>query len=45
MAKNHEADIKNANKGQSGNNKTYDKNHGNRGKQQNPNQKGSGRKK
>lgn len=30
---NHNADIKNANKGTSGTNKTYDKNQGNRGKQ------------
>lgn len=30
---NHEADIKNSNKGTSGTNKTYDKNQGNRGKQ------------
>jgi hypothetical protein len=42
MAKkaNHQADIKNANKGTSGSNTTYDKNQGNRGKQLNPNQKG-----
>jgi len=45
MAKHHEADIKNPNKGTSGTNKSYDKNQGNRGKQQNPNQGGSGRKK
>jgi hypothetical protein len=38
---NHEADIKNANKGTSGTNKTYDKNQGNRGAQLNPNNKGS----
>jgi hypothetical protein len=30
---NHNADIKNANKGTSGTNTTYDKNQGNRGKQ------------
>lgn len=36
--KNHEADIKNPNKGTSGTNETYDKNQGNRGKQLNPNQ-------
>lgn len=36
---NHEADIKNANKGNSGTNKTYDKNQGDRGKHLNPNQK------
>ena len=35
---NHEADIKNPNKGTAGTNKTYDKNQGNRGKQMNPNQ-------
>lgn len=42
MAKkaNHQADIKNPNKGTSGTNKTLDKNQGNRGKQMNPNQKG-----
>ncbi len=42
MAKkpNHQADIKNTNKGTPGTNKTYDKNQGNRGKQLNPNQKG-----
>lgn len=39
MATNNEADIKNANKGFSGNNKIYDKNQGNRGKQLNPNNK------
>lgn len=33
---NPQADIKNANKGTSGTNKTYDKNQGNRGKQLNP---------
>jgi hypothetical protein len=37
---NHQADIKNANKGTKGSNTTYDKNQGNRGKQLNPNQKG-----
>lgn len=36
---NHNADIKNANKGQSGTNTTHDKNQGNRGKQINPNNK------
>lgn len=36
---NHNADIKNPNKGTSGTNKTYDKTQGNRGKQLNPNQK------
>lgn len=35
----HQSDIKNSNKGTSGTNKTYDKNHGNRGKQLNTNQK------
>ncbi|QPB42763.1 hypothetical protein [Rodentibacter haemolyticus] len=40
MAKNHEADISNSNKGTKGTNKTYDKNQGNRGKQLNPNQQG-----
>jgi len=39
---NHNADIKNKNRGTNGTNKTYDKNQGNRGKQLNPNQtKGS----
>ncbi len=33
------SDVKNPNKGTSGTNKTYDKNHGNRGTQLNPNQK------
>jgi len=33
---NHPADIKNANKGTPGTNKTYDQNQGNRGKQLNP---------
>ncbi|MGQ1783850.1 hypothetical protein [Saccharicrinis sp. GN24d3] len=37
---NHQADIKNPNKGTSGTNKTYDKNQGNRGTQLNSNQKG-----
>ena len=36
--KNHQADIKNPNKGTAGTNTTYDKNQGNRGKQINPNQ-------
>lgn len=35
--KNHPADIKNANKGTTGANITYDKNQGNRGTQLNPN--------
>ncbi len=35
---NHEADIKNPNKGTPGTNITWDKVHGNRGKQMNPNQ-------
>lgn len=35
---NHNADIKNANKGTDGTNKTYDKAQGNKGQQQNPNQ-------
>jgi hypothetical protein len=39
MAKNHNGDIRNPNKGTKGTNKTYDKNQGNRGKQKNPNQK------
>lgn len=34
---NHNADIKNGNKGTSGTNITYDKNQGNRGTQLNPN--------
>ncbi|WP_276895742.1 hypothetical protein [Frischella perrara] len=34
---NHNADIKNANIGEIGTNKTYDKRQGNRGKQLNPN--------
>ena len=42
--KNHEADIKNPNKGSKGTNKTYDKNQGNRGKQLNPNQNSKKRK-
>lgn len=37
--KNHQADIKNPNKGTSGTNITYVKNQGDRGKQKNPNQK------
>lgn len=36
--KNHNANIKNANKGTKGTNTTYDKAQGNRGKQMNPNQ-------
>jgi len=50
MAKqNHPADIKNANKGTPGTNRTYDKNQGNRGKQLNTtpndaNQKGGKKK-
>jgi hypothetical protein len=43
MAKNHNSDIKNPNKGNKGTNKTYDKNQGNRGKQKNPNQKKGGK--
>ena len=35
---NHEADMGNANKGTSGQNKTHAQNQGNRGKQLNPNQ-------
>jgi len=35
---NHNADIKNPNKGTPGTNTTYDKAQGNRGKQMNPNQ-------
>jgi hypothetical protein len=35
---NHQADIKNPNKGTNGSNTTFDKNQGNRGKQLNPNQ-------
>ena len=34
---NHQADIKNANRGTSGTNTTYDKAQGNRGKQMHPN--------
>lgn len=47
MAKqnNHQGDIKNANKGNSGVNKTYSQNQGNRGKQMNPNQQPAGGKK
>jgi len=37
---NHQADMKNANKGTKTSNTTYDKNKGKRGKQLNPNQKG-----
>lgn len=33
---NHQADIRNANKGTSGTNKTYSQNQGNRGWQMNP---------
>jgi len=33
---NHQADIKNPNKGTLGTNRTYDQNQGNRGKQLNP---------
>lgn len=40
-APNHVADIKNANRGTKGTNKTYDKNQGNRGKQLNPNRQGT----
>lgn len=40
---NHQADIKNANKGTPGTNQTYDQAQGNRGKQMDPNQ-GGGRK-
>jgi len=36
---NHEADIRNPNKGSPGTNKTWDKAQGNRGKQLNPNQR------
>ena len=36
---NHQSNIKNANKGTSGVNKTYSQNQGNRGKQLNPNQR------
>ena len=39
MSKNHQADIKNANKGTNGTNSSYDKSQGNTGKQQNPNNK------
>jgi hypothetical protein len=47
MAKksNHQADIKNPNKGTRGQNKTYSKNQGNRGKQLNPTWKGGRNKK
>jgi hypothetical protein len=37
---NHNADIKNPNKGNAGTNVTYDKSQGNRGTQLNPNKKG-----
>ena len=37
---NHQADIKNANKGTKGSNTDFAKAQGNRGKQLNPNQKG-----
>ena len=37
--KNHQADIKNPNKGTKGTNIIWDKRNGNKGKQQNPNQK------
>ncbi len=37
--RNHNADIKNPNKGTRGTNKTYDKAQGNRGAQLNPNRK------
>ncbi len=42
---NHEADMKNANKGTSGQNKTHAANQGNKGKQLNPTGKGGGKKK
>ena len=47
MAKqsNHQANIKNSNKGTQGTNKTYAQNQGNRGKQLNPNQRSGGGKK
>lgn len=46
MAKpNHNADIKNANKGTKGTNITWDKMNGNKGAQQNPNNKGNNQKK
>ncbi len=38
MAKNHEADMGNANKGTKGQNSTHAKNQGNRGKQLDPHQ-------
>lgn len=41
---NHNADMKNPNKGNPGQNKTHAANQGNRGKQMNPNQ-GGGKKK
>jgi hypothetical protein len=42
---NHDADIRNANKGTPGTNTTYDKAQGNRGKQLDPNQQGTSKKK
>jgi hypothetical protein len=42
---NHNADIRNANKGTNGTNKTYDRNQGNRGAQMNPNNNRGGGKK
>ncbi len=44
MGKNHNADISNSNKGTNGTNSTYDKNHGNRGGQMNPNRSGKNHK-
>ena len=44
MAKNHNADMQNANKGTSGTNKTFDKNQDDRGKQLNPNNGGQQKK-
>jgi hypothetical protein len=41
---NPQADIKNANKGTSGTNPTYDRAQGNRGKQMDPNQRGAAKK-
>lgn len=41
---NPQADIKNANRGTSGTNPTYDKAQGNRGKQMDPNQGGTRKK-
>ena len=40
MANNHKANQSNSKKGTNGENKTYSKNQGNRGKQLNPNAKG-----